>query len=84
VGFFRLVPLLNGFFFLTIAHPVGATGSSGVFEATDIIFATKGPTAGAIVVEWNMKGSSQGATGLWDSHIRLGGGSLHSRVNWKK
>lgn len=56
-----------------VAFKVGASGSSGVFEATDIIFSTKGPAGGAIVVEWNMKGSSQGATGLWDSHIRLGG-----------
>lgn len=33
---------------------------------------------GAIVVEWNVQepsGNSAGA-GMWDSHIRLGGGAL--------
>jgi len=52
---------------------VGAPGSSGVVEISDIIFKTIGPTPGAIVVEWNVKQSSQGSAGLWDSHIILGG-----------
>jgi hypothetical protein len=26
---------------------------------------------GAIVVEWNVQQSSQGAAGMWDSHIRF-------------
>ena len=32
--------------------------------------------AGAIVIEWNMKHREghSGETGMWDSHIRLGGG----------
>ncbi|KAJ7164261.1 pectin lyase fold/virulence factor [Mycena filopes] len=52
---------------------VGAAGSTGVVEITDIIFSTIGPAGGAIVVEWNVKQSSQGSVGMWDSHIRLGG-----------
>ncbi|CAK5264005.1 unnamed protein product [Mycena citricolor] len=52
---------------------VGAPGSSGIMEITDIIFTTVGPTPGAIVVEWNVHESTQGSTGMWDSHIRLGG-----------
>ncbi|KAJ7157275.1 exo-beta-1,3-glucanase [Mycena filopes] len=52
---------------------VGAAGSTGVVEITDIIFSTIGPAGGAIVVEWNVKQSSQGSAGMWDSHIRLGG-----------
>ncbi|KAK7023972.1 pectate lyase superfamily protein-domain-containing protein [Favolaschia claudopus] len=52
---------------------VGAPGSTGLVEINDIIFSTIGPTAGAIVVEWNVKQSSQGSAGMWDSHIRLGG-----------
>jgi len=36
-------------------------------EITDIIFSTVGPAAGAIVVEWNVKESSQGKAGDWDS-----------------
>ncbi|KAG1736747.1 glycoside hydrolase family 55 protein [Suillus lakei] len=54
---------------------VGTPGSQGVTEITDIIFTTQGPTAGAIVVEWNVRDpvGLQGAAGMWDSHVRLGG-----------
>jgi glucan 1,3-beta-glucosidase len=49
---------------------VGEESSKGIMEISDIIFSTEGPTAGAIVVEWNVKESCQGAAGMWDSHIR--------------
>ncbi|KAJ7349186.1 exo-beta-1,3-glucanase [Mycena albidolilacea] len=52
---------------------VGASGSSGLVEITDIIFSTIGPAPGAIVVEWNVKQTTTGGAGMWDSHIRLGG-----------
>jgi len=52
---------------------VGASGSSGVLEISDIIFSTQGPAPGAVVVEWNVQESSQGSAGIWDSYIRLGG-----------
>ncbi|KAJ7261315.1 exo-beta-1,3-glucanase [Mycena haematopus] len=52
---------------------VGAPGSTGLIEITDIIFSTIGPAAGAIVVEWNVKQTTAGGAGMWDSHIRLGG-----------
>ncbi|KAJ7636131.1 exo-beta-1,3-glucanase [Mycena polygramma] len=52
---------------------VGAPGSSGVIEITDIIFSTISSSPGAIVVEWNVQETSQGSAGMWDSHIRLGG-----------
>ncbi|KAF7359302.1 Exo-beta-1,3-glucanase [Mycena sanguinolenta] len=60
------------------SHPqvvvqVGAPGSTGVMEITDIVFSTIGPTPGAIVVEWNVKQKTAGGAGMWDSHIRLGG-----------
>ncbi|KAJ7718670.1 exo-beta-1,3-glucanase [Mycena metata] len=51
----------------------GAPGSSGTLEITDIQFATIGPTPGAIVLEWNVKQTTQGGAGMWDSYIRLGG-----------
>lgn len=35
-----------------------------------MLFGTQGPTAGAIVVEWNIAEDSQGSAGMWDSHIR--------------
>ncbi|EPT06075.1 hypothetical protein FOMPIDRAFT_68535 [Fomitopsis schrenkii] len=52
---------------------VGAEGSSGILEISNVIFTTKGPAAGAIVVEWNVNAPSQGGAGMWDSYIRLGG-----------
>ncbi|KAJ7702300.1 beta-1,3-glucanase [Mycena rosella] len=52
---------------------VGDPGSRGVVEISDIIFSTVGPAPGAIVVEWNVKETTQGSAGTWDTHIRLGG-----------
>ncbi|KAJ7684648.1 exo-beta-1,3-glucanase [Mycena polygramma] len=52
---------------------LGEPGSQGVVEITDMIFSTVAPAAGAIVVEWNIKETSQGGAGAWDTHIRLGG-----------
>ncbi|KAF8078081.1 glycoside hydrolase family 55 protein [Lyophyllum atratum] len=56
---------------------VGEKHSCGVVEITDMIFSTVGPAPGAIVVEWNVRepDGRQGATGMWDTHIRLGGAS---------
>ncbi|KAJ7684640.1 exo-beta-1,3-glucanase [Mycena polygramma] len=68
----------KGSAFADVSNPkaviqVGASGSSGVVEISDILFATIGATPGAIVVEWNVKQTTQGSAGMWDSHIRLGG-----------
>ncbi|ERS95898.1 hypothetical protein HMPREF1624_07432 [Sporothrix schenckii ATCC 58251] len=52
---------------------VGQTGDSGAVEISDILFATVGPQPGAVMVEWNLKGSSAGAAGIWDAHVRIGG-----------
>ncbi|KII88660.1 glycoside hydrolase family 55 protein [Plicaturopsis crispa FD-325 SS-3] len=54
---------------------VGASGSTGIVEITDMIFKTIGTTPGAIVVEWNVQepAGQQAGAGTWDSHIILGG-----------
>lgn len=52
---------------------VGDPGSEGTVELQDLIFTTKGPTAGAVLVEWNIKASEQGKAALWDCHARIGG-----------
>ncbi|KAF7311541.1 hypothetical protein MKEN_01056500 [Mycena kentingensis (nom. inval.)] len=52
---------------------VGTPGSHGAVEISDVIFSTIGPAPGAIVVEWNVHGSEQGAAATWNTHIRLGG-----------
>lgn len=53
----------------------GAANSQGVLEISDMVFTTTGPAPGAIMIEWNVHDPSgqQGAAGMWDSHVRLGG-----------
>ena len=50
---------------------VGTAGSTGTVEITDMIFTTRGPAAGAIIVEWNVHDPSgqQAAAGAWDTHL---------------
>ncbi|KAI0911199.1 glycoside hydrolase family 55 protein [Ustulina deusta] len=52
---------------------VGRPGDIGDVEMQDLIFTTVGPTAGAVLVEWNIKAASPGSAGLWDCHARIGG-----------
>lgn len=44
---------------------VGNAGDVGAMEIQDMLFTVKGPTAGAVLVEWNIQASSQGAAGMW-------------------
>jgi glucan 1,3-beta-glucosidase len=52
---------------------VGQTGDTGSVEISDIIFETQGPAAGAIMIQWNSNAVTQGANGIWDAHVRIGG-----------
>jgi len=52
---------------------VGQPGDTGAVEMSDLIFETLGPQPGAILVEWNVAETSQGASGMWDVHMRIGG-----------
>ncbi|KAK6542365.1 hypothetical protein TWF694_006323 [Orbilia ellipsospora] len=70
--------MATGSYFSDINHPkaaikVGNAGESGIIEMQDLIFTTKGPTPGAILMEWNIKESSQGSAAMWDCHFRVGG-----------
>ncbi|KAK6335750.1 hypothetical protein TWF730_003128 [Orbilia blumenaviensis] len=56
-----------------VAVRVGQVGDVGDVEITDIMFTTRGPTAGAVLVEWNVKAATQGSAGMWDCVIRIGG-----------
>jgi hypothetical protein len=40
---------------------------------SDLIFETLGAAPGAILVEWNVAEASQGSSGMWDVHMRIGG-----------
>ena len=52
---------------------IGQAGESGAVEMSDLIFETKGPAPGAILMEWNVGSTSQGSSGMWDVHFRIGG-----------
>jgi glucan 1,3-beta-glucosidase len=56
-----------------VAFRVGKPGDVGTIEITDILLETRGPTPGAIILEWNLAGSAPGAAGMWDTHFRIGG-----------
>ncbi|KAK5160912.1 hypothetical protein LTR04_004330, partial [Oleoguttula sp. CCFEE 6159] len=64
--------------FLDQTHPqpvfrVGEPGDVGSVEMTDIVFETLGSAPGAIILQWNMAGTTPGAAGMWDVHWRIGG-----------
>ncbi|KAJ3952539.1 hypothetical protein N0V92_011011 [Colletotrichum tropicale] len=52
---------------------VGRPGDVGIAEITSMMVTVKGPTAGAITIEWNIAESSTGSAGMWDTHVRIGG-----------
>ncbi|WFC98788.1 hypothetical protein MYAM1_001520 [Malassezia yamatoensis] len=52
---------------------VGRPGDHGEICICDMIFSTRGPTSGAVVVEWNIRETYQGSVAMFDSHIRIGG-----------
>lgn len=60
------------------SHPrpvvqVGNDGDVGALMISDVIFSTRAPAAGAIIVQWNVREAYQGAVGIFDAHIRVGG-----------
>ena len=55
------------------AIKVGNPGDTGTVEMVELVFETRGPAPGAIIVEWNLAGETPGATGMWDTHWRIGG-----------
>jgi hypothetical protein len=51
-----------------VAVQVGNEGDIGVLEIQNMMFTTSGPTAGAVLMEWNVHESSQGSAGLWGTY----------------
>lgn len=52
---------------------VGAeSGAQGRVEFSEFIVSTKGPAAGAILVEYNLDSTAE-PSGFWDFHTRVGG-----------
>ncbi|KAF9893487.1 hypothetical protein FE257_010799 [Aspergillus nanangensis] len=57
-----------------VAVKVGSTGDVGIIEMQSMMFTVSGPTAGAILMEWNIhESSTQGSAAMWDCHFRVGG-----------
>ncbi|KAK6347390.1 hypothetical protein TWF718_005229 [Orbilia javanica] len=52
---------------------VGNAGDVGDVEIQDMLFGVRGGTAGAVLVQWNIKAGAPGSAALWDSHWRVGG-----------
>lgn len=73
------VILGSGSFFQSQASPqpvfkIGSqSGVSGRVEFSDFIVSTKGPAAGAILVEYNLAAPAGNPSGFWDFHTRIGG-----------
>ncbi|KAK4951997.1 hypothetical protein LTR10_009917 [Elasticomyces elasticus] len=56
-----------------VAFRVGQRGDIGTTELVEIMFQTRGPTPGAILMEWNLECSGPATCGMWDTHWRIGG-----------
>ncbi|EGX93627.1 LysM domain protein [Cordyceps militaris CM01] len=52
---------------------VGNQGDTGSVEIQDLLVTVSGPTAGAILMEWNIAQDKQGSAAMWDVHFRIGG-----------
>ncbi|OIW28355.1 pectin lyase-like protein, partial [Coniochaeta ligniaria NRRL 30616] len=52
---------------------VGVPGDVGTVEISDIMVSVRGPTAGAVLMEWNVHEETQGSAALWNTHLRVGG-----------
>lgn len=52
---------------------VGSVDQIGTVEMQDLLFTTKGPTPGVVLIEWNLEANTAGAAGMWDCHARIGG-----------
>lgn len=47
---------------------VGVPGDSGIVEISDMMVTVAGPTAGAVLMEWNIREASQGDAALWSEY----------------
>lgn len=70
--------MISGSFFQDQSNPqpgfrIGSPGDVGNVEISDLMFETKGPAPGAIMMQWNVQEASQGSVGMWDTHFRVGG-----------
>jgi hypothetical protein len=48
-----------------VAVQVGKRGDAGIVEIQDMMFTVSGATAGAVIVEWNVRETTKGSVGMW-------------------
>lgn len=77
VGEAYSVIMSSGGYFNNINSPqpvvrVGTAGQTGQVQWSDMVVATQGTQAGAILIEWNLATSGT-PSGMWDVHTRIGG-----------
>jgi len=71
------VIMASGPIFANMSDPkavvrVGKPREVGHVEWSDMVVATQGPEAGAVLIEWNLASHGQ-PSGMWDVHTRIGG-----------
>jgi hypothetical protein len=49
---------------------VGMYSESGIVEISDMMVTVAGPTAGAVLIEWNVHEKTQGSAALWSKELR--------------
>jgi len=54
-----------------IAVKVGEVGDVGVLEIQNMLFTASGPTAGVVLLEWNVRESTPGSAGMWGKPEQL-------------
>ncbi|KAL2807813.1 pectin lyase fold/virulence factor [Aspergillus granulosus] len=69
-----------------VVAQVGQPGDVGIIEIQSMMFTVLGPTAGAVLMEWNVYESTQGLAAMWNSHFQVGGaiGSLLRSIQCPK
>lgn len=50
---------------------VGIPGDTGSVEIQDLLVTVAGPTAGAVLMEWNIAQDKQGSAAMWGKLILL-------------
>lgn len=63
-----------------VAVKVGQAGDIGIIEIQSIMFTVSGPTAGAVLMEWNVHESVQGSVGMWGMFLFLE--AFFNRSEW--
>ncbi len=53
---------------------VGSPGQKGTVEISDLLFTARGPTAGLVAMEWNLKAESKETASMWGTYCLDSGG----------